>query len=851
VAPLRRRRWHAYCCSLAFFLRLARSFFVSESAVADRLLQLWETPRSVWGSLAAVDHKKVGLRYLVTSLAFLVLGGVEALVMRVQLAGSNLKVLDPEAYDQLYTMHGVTMIFWYAAPILSGFSNYLMPLMLGARDMALPRLNAFTYWTFLLSGAFIYVGLFIGQAPHAGWFAYAPYTLREFSPGPGMDFYALALIFLTISTTAGGINFLVTIFRMRAPGMRLSRMPLLMYSTGTTSVLIVLALPALSAACLFLLLDRHWGTHFFDTQRGGTPLLWQQLFWFFGHPWVYIIFLPATGMISVMLPTYARRPLAGYTWVAAATVLTGLFGLAVWVHHMFATGMSTGTMSFFSAASIGISIMSTIQVLAWIATLWHGKPVMTSALRFIMGFIALFVIGGLSGVVTAFIPFDWQLTDTYFVVAHIHYVILGANLFPVLAAFYHWLPKMTGRLMNERAGWWGFWLMFVGFNAAFFPMHFVGLAGMPRRIYTYPGEMGWDAWNLVITLGAYLFAIGVAVNLVNFIVSSRRGTRSPADPWGSDTLEWSVSSPPPAFGSVHIPTVVSRNPLWDEHDEEGDPKGDRILDQGRLTLATHWRDATPQAVARMPEDTSAPLVLGLLLTALFSTVLLRELTWTAGFFVLSLVCVAYWLWPKSASNQPGSGSAALISTLGWDEKRGTQAMSWFIVTEALLFVSLFFAYFFLASHNDKWPLDAPPKLKLALCMLAVLVASSVVVEVARHFGKHQRNALARLCLAAGVLLGLGFLAIQTFEYRDRLKHVMPTSDAYGSIFYTITSIHGLHVALGVLMLAYVACLPRPGPGSDRSPHRPLHAAALYWHFVDAVWIIIVLLLYLLPHWRNP
>lgn len=823
---------------------------MSESVIAARLTQVWETPRSLWGSLATVDHKKIGLRYLVTSLVFLLLGGIEALVLRLQLAASDLKVLDPESYNQLFSMHGITMIFWYAAPILSGFSNYLMPLMLGARDMALPRVNAFSYWSFLLSGIFIYSGFLIGQAPHAGWFAYAPYTLREFSPGLGMDFYALGLVFLTISTTAGAVNFLVTIFRMRAPGMRLSRMPLLMYSTGTTSALIVLALPALTAACLFLLLDRQWGTHFFDTQRGGTPLLWQQLFWFFGHPWVYVIFLPATGMISVMLPAYARRPLAGYTWVAAATVLTGLFGLAVWVHHMFATGMSTHTMSFFSAASIGISLMSTVQVVAWLVTLWHGKPIMTSALRFIMGFIALFVVGGLSGVVTAFIPFDWQLTDTYFVVAHIHYVILGANVFPVFAAFYHWLPKMTGRLMNERAGQWGFWLMFIGFNAAFFPMHLVGLAGMPRRIYTYPGDMGWDTWNLVISGGAYLFAVGVAVNVINFLVSARRGGRSPSDPWGADTLEWSVASPPPVFGSVHIPTVVSRNPLWDEHDEEEDPKGERILDQGRLTLATHWRSATPQGVARMPEDSMAPLILALVLTALFSAALLHEPTWTAGLLALGLLCIGHWLWPKNVRTGPGGGSVALVHQLGWDEKRGTQSVAWLIVTEALLFVSLFFAYFLLADNNPVWPMDAPPKVKLALIMLGVLLISSGCVEMARHFAKQSRNGMTRTALGAAALLGGAFLWVQTLEYRERLGSVTPTTDAYGSIFYTITSIHGLHVLVGLLMLVYVACLPRPGPGSDRPPHRPLHAAALYWHFVDAMWIFIVMLLYLLPRWQG-
>ena len=619
---------------------------LAHSAVSTRLEALWETPHTLYGKLSTVDHKTVGIRYLVTAMVFLLLGGAEAAIMRLQLAGSDMKLLHPEVYDQLFTMHGVTMIFWYASPILSGFSNYLVPLLLGARDMAMPRLNAFSYWTFLLSGVFVYSSFVVGQAPHAGWFAYVPYTLDRYSPGLNMDFYALALIFLTISTTAGAINFLVTIFRHRAPGMTLGRMPLLMYSTGTTSALAVLALPALTVACLCLLLERQWGFHFFDIEYGGSPFLWQHLFWFFGHPWVYIIFMPATGMVSVMLPSYARRPVVGYSWIAAATMLTGVVGMAVWVHHMFATGMGMGSMSFFSAASMTISILSTIQVLAWVATLWKGRPVMTTALRYLLGFIALFVIGGLSGVVTALVPFDWQVTDTYFVVAHIHYVILGANLFPVFAAFYHWLPKMTGRLMNERAGTWSFWLMFVGFNLAFFPMHIVGLEGMPRRIYTYPASMGWDQWNLVISIGAYVFALGVLVSIVNFLVSSRSGAKAGPNPWQADTLEWAIDSPPPSYGSEHIPTVRSRNPLWDEHEEDSDPQDARVLDQGRLTLTTHWRDAVERSVARMPEDTVTPLLLALGLTAVFCAVLVKALTWASMFVVLSLVVAGAWLWPR-------------------------------------------------------------------------------------------------------------------------------------------------------------------------------------------------------------
>ena len=619
---------------------------MTSAATAARLTRIWEAPHTLWGSLTTVDHKTVGKRYLVTAMIFLLLGGIEALVLRAQLTSPEARLLGPEVYNQIFTMHGVTMIFWYAAPILSGFSNYLVPLLIGARDTALPRANAFSYWVFLFSGLFLYASLLIGQAPHAGWFAYTPYTLKRFSPGLNMDFYALALIFLTISQTVGSINFLVTIFRMRAPGMSVNRMPLLLYSTSTMSVLSVVALPSLTLACLCLELDRNYGTHFFDSAGGGEPLLWQHLFWFFGHPWVYIIFLPATGMISMLLPVFARRPIVGYAYVAVATVLTGVVGLGVWVHHMFAVGMSQVSMSVFSAASITISLFTTIQVFAWVATLWTGRPVMTTSLRFALGFIGLIVIGGLSGVVTALIPFDWQLTDTYFIVAHIHYVLIGANLFPVMAAFYYWMPKMTGRMMNEAMGRWSFWLMFIGFNVGFFPMHFLGLAGMPRRIYTYPSAMQWGDMNLAVTVGAVLLAIGLLVSIVNFIVSRKSGEPAGSNPWNADTLEWDVSSPPPVYGSVHIPTVASRHPLWDEHDEEHDPNDERVLERGRLTLATTALDAVPVAVARMAEDTVMPLALTLALTVFFTAVLLKALWLVAGLAGVIALCVAGWLWPK-------------------------------------------------------------------------------------------------------------------------------------------------------------------------------------------------------------
>ena len=624
----------------------ACSTAVPEGRTEKRLTEIWETPKTVYGWFSTVDHKQIGHRYLATAFIFLIIGGVEALIMRIQLAQSDQSWLTPEAYNQLFTMHGMTMIFWYAAPILSGFANYLIPLMIGARDMAFPRLNAFSYWTFVLSGILLYISAFLGQSPHGGWFAYAPYTSLRYSPGYGMDFYALALIFLTISTTVGAINFIVSIFRLRAPGMTISRMPLFLYSTLTISFAILMSLPALTVDCVFLVLDRRWGTHFFDSRLGGEPLLWQQLFWFFGHPWVYVVFLPATGMASMIIPVFSRRPIVGYPYVAVSTILTGVVGFGVWLHHMFAVGMSDMAMSFFSAGSMTISIFSVVQVFCWIATIWKGRPVPTAAMHFAMGFLALLVIGGLNGIFTAIIPVDWQVHDTYFVVAHLHYVLIGANVFPVFAAFHYWLPKMTGRMLDERLGKWSFWVMFVGFNLAFFPMHLAGLGGMPRRIYTYPAGLGLDGLNMTATVGAFIFGIGILISIINFFQSLRTGEIAGKNPWNADSLEWETDSPPAPYATVHIPTVVSRHPLWDDHDEEYDPENERVFDEGRETLSTTWLDAEPQSIMKMPEDTISPLLVALALMLLFLALIFQWMWVALAGIVGTLFAGYYWLWPR-------------------------------------------------------------------------------------------------------------------------------------------------------------------------------------------------------------
>lgn len=620
---------------------------MTTATLEERLTELWETPKTLYGWFSTVDHKQLGIRYLITAFVFLLIGGVEALIMRLQLSQPNMNVLGPETYDQIFTMHGVTMIFWYASPILSGFSIYIIPLMIGARDLAFPRLNSFTYWTFLLSGILLYIGPCMGQAPHAGWFAYVPYTLTQYSPSLGMDFYVTSLILLTISTTGNAVNLIVTILRMRAPGMAISRMPLFAYSTLTISFVILFAMPALTAALIFLELDRRWGTHFYGVANGGNTFLWQQLFWFFGHPWVYVIFLPATGMISMIIPVFSRRPIIGYPWVAISTILTGVVGFGVWLHHMFTLGMSDIAMSFFSAGSMTISIFTTIQVFAWLVTIWRGRPVPTVAMHYAVATVMLLVLGGLSGVFTGIIPVDWQAHNTYYVVGHIHYVLIGGNVFPVFAAFYYWLPKMTGKMMNESLGKWSFWVMFIGFNVGFFPMHNLGLMGMPRRIAMYVPGLNFGPLNMVVTIGAFVFGIGILLSIINLFVSLRKGKLAGRNPWNSDGLEWVTDSPPKPYGFPHIAMVASRHPLWDDFDEEADEDNDRVLDWGRLTPTTSWLDAVPTGIATIPEDSIVPLCVSLTLFGFFLAFTFQLVWISLGFLIATFLLACFWMWPRT------------------------------------------------------------------------------------------------------------------------------------------------------------------------------------------------------------
>ena len=615
-----------------------------------RLHAIWATEPGWKGWFTTVDHKEIGIRYIFTAFILLAIGGIEALVIRLQLAGPDMHLLTPEQYNEFFSMHGMTMIFLFASPILSGFSNFLWPLLLGSRDMAFPRLNAFSYWVYLAASLFLYAGFLSGNGANDGWFNYVPYAEKQFNPGLNQDFYALGMVLLGISTSVGAANFIVTAFKMRAPGMSINRMPILIWGTLTASVANLVVVPAVSLAFFLLWMDRQFGTSFFQTAGGGQPLLWQHLFWIFGHPWVYAIVLPAMGMVSDGLPVFCRRPLVGYSLVALSTVATMVLGFGVWVHHMFATGLPGLSLSFFSGASIVITVPSAVAVFAWLATIWTGRPVFTTAFLFFASMILLFVIGGVSGFMTASVPVDWQLTDTYFVVAHLHYVLVGINVFPVVGATYFWFPKLFGRMMDERLGRWNFWTMFLGFNLGFLPMHLTGLLGMPRRIWTYPAGLGWSALNMITTIGSFVFAIGVLLFFVNVAKSLRSGAKALADPWGGPTLEWALPSPPAPYNFAVIPTLASRHPLWEDALDESKGRSSiargMTLDQGKETITTTPMDAEPDRIVEMPEDSWAPFLLTLALAVLFVAMLLKSWLVIAIGGLLVFGALLFWLWPR-------------------------------------------------------------------------------------------------------------------------------------------------------------------------------------------------------------
>lgn len=821
--------------------------------------QTWTPPEGLRGWICTVNSQPLAIRFILTAFVFFLLGGIQALLIRVQLTVPENDFLGPQVYNQLFTMHGSTMMFLFAVPVLEGLALYLLPAMLGSRDVAYPRLTAFSYWTYLFGGLLFYASFFTDTVPDAGWFSYTPLSGPKYS-GMGVDFWLLGLSLVEVAGLAAGAEIVVTILKFRAPGMSLNRMPLFVWTMLVTGVMILFAFSVLLTATVLLELDRAVGTKFFDPEHGGNTLLWQHLFWFFGHPEVYIIFLPATGIVSMIVGTFARRPIVAYPLVVAAIVVIGFVSFGLWVHHMYTTGLPELAMAFFTAASLMIGIASGIQIFAWIATLWGSKPQLRTPMLYVLGFVFIFVLGGFTGVMVAVVPFDWQVHDTFFIVAHLHYVLIGGAVFPILAGLHYWYPKMSGRLLDERLGKWSFWLTFVGFNVAFFPMHVMGFLGMPRRVYTYPAALGIGEYNVVSTIGAFALGFGFLVFFYNAWRSLKHGEPAGADPWKGDTLEWSIPSPPPNHTFDRLPVQRSRHPMWSpETDESRDAEVEAHRDaldskpeKWRATLASDTFSAKPESIAPLPGSSHLPFVAAVGLLIAFVAVLTKlYLVLPAGLAVF-IWALARWLWPDRARIELILNDKAVTAS-GLDPfPTGYKSTSFWAtvcmgVIVGMAFGALVYSYFYLRLFSSEWPqgeLARPDILFPALAVALAAGASAAVFRAGRMFRDGNRAASIRpLMLAVGAAAGSVLLfVIDLFRVPFG-----PDTNAYASAFWVISFVAALTLAVGIAFLASGLALARGKDWPERAIAPALEVTRLVWHFAAAVVLISFLVLQVSPY----
>jgi cytochrome c oxidase subunit I len=818
------------------------------------------------GWLTTTDHKRIGLLYIATSLLFFAVAIGFAMVMRTQLATPRAGLVSPETYNQVFTMHGTTMVFLFGMPILAGFGNYMLPLLIGARDMAFPRMNALSYWAYLFGGLLLYSSFAFGGAIDTGWFSYTPLSNRSFSGHDGVDFWVLFIILTGISSLLGAVNFVVTTVKMRAPGMRLQDIPVFAFATFVNSFLILFAIPSLTVGVVMLYLDRNYGTAFFDVPRGGDPLLWQHLFWFFGHPEVYILVLPAFGMLSEVVPVFSRKPLFGRGAMLIAIGLIGFYGFLVWAHHMFAVGLPFWFNVFMAGASFLIAVPTGIKLFNWLATMWGGALRFNTSLKFAAGMIGVFTVGGLTGVSLAVVPFNWQVTDTYYVVAHFHNTLIGGTVFGVMAALYYWFPKATGRLLGERLGLAHFLLYLFGFLLTFMPLHVVGLLGMPRRVYTWQEGMGWEPYNLVSTMGGYMLALGTLVLLWNIGRSLISGKVAGDDPWDAWTLEWATTSPPPHYNFATLPLVRGPRPLWDlkkpdradwrrGHGHAEEPAAQRVRAASVGKTAADL--AGPSGMVALPPphehpyQSAAPITLAVGLLAIAAG-FLSSLIVVALAAVFVLGALIAWLWEPAPEEPepfpPARYARRRVGKIGqaitYRTESAPLATLLFIGSEAVFFAALIYSYFHLRYMAMEWPPAGMPDLPVGIPAFNtfILVTSGVLAHWGMAAFRRGDTGRFRWGVGLAVVLGSLFLAGQIYEY----GHVgFGLSDGLlGSTFFTLTGFHGAHVAAG--LIAFIFLLLRSF-SRDWGPRwiGAAEATTYYWHFVDVVWLILFTAVYLI------
>jgi cytochrome c oxidase subunit I+III len=818
--------------------------------------KVWTAPETGPKSwFATVNNQPFGNRFMVSSLVFFLLAGMMALLMRLQLAVPDNNLMGPETYNRLFTMHGATMMFLVILPFLEGLAIYLLPIFVGAREMAFPRMSAFSFWVFISGGFIFFTGFLFNAVPDTGWFVYAPLSLESYS-GLGVDFLLVGLGFIEIAGVGTGIEIVTTILKLRAPGMSLGRVPLFAWTWLVAGVMIIVAFATLFGATVLIELDRAAGTKFFVAEAGGNPVLWQHLFWFFGHPDVYIMFLPATGFVSMMLATFARRPIAGYGMIVVAVLLTGFLSFGLWAHHMFATGLPLISAGFFVAASIMIGLASGVQVFAWIATLWRSSPDLKTPMMFILGFFFIFVLGGLTGVMVAVLPFDLQAHDTYFVVAHFHYVLIGGVVFPILAAIHYWLPLITGYLPNERLGRCSFWTIFSGFNLTFFPMHITGLLGMSRRVYTYSANLGIGELNLLSTVASFIMGAGFIMVIINIFYFGMRGKKAEKNPWGARSLEWSVTVDMPNYIFIKPPVICNREPL-DDQDCKKPAHLVRISDSmealpsaWRATLVTDAITGEPQAIQRVAGPSYIPISAASGIIIMSIATLFKGYIVAAAALAFTLGVVAYWLWPRAKDiHMMRSSDVSRLTGLPV-EPTGTQAVGWWamagtLTVMATIFGVLFYSYFYLRVYSPEWPqgqLPVPDLLKPGLTYGALLGSGALL-----FFGQQFQKGLLPIFSLLGCTV-IGIIAGAIILMDSVQAGFTPQLNAYTSLFHTIIWHMVAMIFFGLAMLvSSILHMIRNGDGEVSGTlilHRQI--TALAWYFTLVIAALVFATLYLSP-----